>query len=469
MYLGSSPQYDLIIVGAGVAGSSIAHALSTLPRRTKPLRIALIERSIAEPERIVGELLQPRGVETLCQLGLEACIDGIDAVPVKGYCVVIGGKSVHIPYPGSHEGRSFHHGRFIMKLREAAHKAHGVDVIEATVTELIEDQQTGSVVGVHTSRNGRGVETVHAKLVIVADGCFSNLRSMVMENSSVVPTTKSYCIGLLLRDATLPIHQHGTIIFIKGFGPVALYQISESETRMLIDVRLPLPCDLKSYIITTVLPHLPSSLHLPVITALEKGRLRRMPNSFLPSLRQGLKKGVIMVGDAWNMRHPLTGGGMTVALGDVLLLRRLLQPINDFGNWKDVERAIKRWHWSRKPLSSTINILSSALYDLSCANNEELSVLCTGCFKYFERGGECVNGPISLLSGVSPSPMLLVSHFLSVAFYSIWVMFTHPQPVQSPESTAAYQRPTTASLHQYPSLCLKAIRVVRLEIPSYHP
>jgi hypothetical protein len=28
----------------------------------------------------------------------------------------------------------------------------------------------------------------------------------------------------------------------------------------------------------------------------------------------------------------------------------------------------------------------------------ELEVLRTGCFKYFELGGECVNGPVSILS-----------------------------------------------------------------------
>jgi len=30
---------------------------------------------------------------------------------------------------------------------------------------------------------------------------------------------------------------------------------------------------------------------------------------------------------------------------------------------------------------------------------EELHILRTGCFRYFERGGECVDGPVSLLSG----------------------------------------------------------------------
>jgi len=58
-------------------------------------------------------------------------------------------------------------------------------------------------------------------------------------------------------------------------------------------------------------------------------------------------------------------------------------------------------------LSSSINILSVALYDLFRADDENLAVLRSGCFKYFERGGECINGPVSFLSGIIPSPFLL--------------------------------------------------------------
>ena len=60
-----------------------------------------------------------------------------------------------------------------------------------------------------------------------------------------------------------------------------------------------------------------------------------MPNSFLPPVEQGTavtKKGVFLIGDSWNMRHPLTGGGpgMTVALNDVVVLRDLLGSVDDF-------------------------------------------------------------------------------------------------------------------------------------------
>jgi squalene monooxygenase len=113
-----------------------------------------------------------------------------------------------------------------------------------------------------------------------------------------------------------------------------------------------------------------------------------MPNSFLPAISQGpfpfsgssshpdAKSGVFLLGDAWNMRHPLTGGGMTVALNDVVTLRALLLEVllqgeaqgkgqgKGLRDWEKVRKVLAKWHWKRKPLASTINILSVALYDL---------------------------------------------------------------------------------------------------------
>lgn len=242
-------NYDVLIVGAGIAGCALAHGLSTLPRE-KPLRIALVERSLSEPDRIVGELLQPGGVMALKRLGIEWCLEGIDAIPVKGYCVIEDGKAVHIPYPGAHEGRSLHHGRFIMKLREAARKAKGVELIEGSVTDLIEEHGK-RVIGVNVSMKGgmegaeESKEALFAELVIVADGCFSNFRTSIMGASAFKPVTKSHFIGTVLKDVQLPIPKHGTVALVKGSGPVLLYQISQHDTRILIDVKNPLPADLK--------------------------------------------------------------------------------------------------------------------------------------------------------------------------------------------------------------------------------
>ncbi|KAF8491937.1 squalene epoxidase-domain-containing protein [Gautieria morchelliformis] len=437
-----APEYDILIVGAGIAGSALAHALSTSSPLTKSraLRIALLE---------------PGGVSTLTSLGLRSCLDHIGAISVHGYCVVYEGKTVRIPYPGQHEGRTFHHGRFVQALREKARQAEGVDVIEATVTELMECKLTERVLGVRAKRPGDEPEAFFADLVVVADGCFSNFRNQVIRCglSARRLQTKSHFFGAVLEDARLPIEKHGTVALVPGSGPVLMYQIEERDTRILMDIKSPLPSDLQSHIRHKIIPALPSSLHVPIQKALEKDRGNRS------------KEGVILLGDAWNMRHPLTGAGMTVALYDVLLLSRLLHSCPDLSDPAYLSSLLERWHWSRKPLSSTINILSVALYDLFGADDENLAVLREGCFKYFELGGECINGPVSLLSGIIPSPILLARHFFAVALYAIWVLFTHPRVPTSigpgfddghDNKPIAARRP---GFDEYPALALRSVTV----------
>lgn len=41
------------------------------------------------------------------------------------------------------------------------------------------------------------------------------------------------------------------------------------------------------------------------------------------------------------------------------------------------------------------------------------------CFDYLALGGSCATGPVSLLSGLNPSPSLLVMHFFSVALFGV--------------------------------------------------
>jgi squalene monooxygenase len=72
-------------VGAGVAGASLAYALGNEGRN-----VLLLERDLSEPVRIVGELLQ---------LGLEHCVDKIDAQKVYGYAMYKDGGEALVGYP----------------------------------------------------------------------------------------------------------------------------------------------------------------------------------------------------------------------------------------------------------------------------------------------------------------------------------------------------------------------------------
>ncbi|GJJ12498.1 hypothetical protein Clacol_006741 [Clathrus columnatus] len=443
----SKSEYDVLIVGAGIAGSALAHALSASSPlcRSRQFRVALLERSLSEPDRIVGELLQPGGIAALKALGLDSCVENIGAIPAYGYCVTYEGKKVQIPYPQPFEGRSFHHGRLIQALRAKAKEAIGVDVIEATVTELVECQQSGRITAVRAKRlNDTALVTYSADLIVIADGCFSNFRSQVFfKPFSTRLITKGYFFGAILENVSLPIPEHGTVALVPGSGPVLLYQIDSTETRILMDIKAPLPSDIPGHIRQHILPALPSNLHQALETALEKQRLRRMPNSFLPPMLQGekySKDGVILLGDAWNMRHPLTGGGMTVAFNDVLSLAPLILESPDFSS-STITSVLKKWHWSRKPLASTVNILSVALYDLFGADGEKdenLAVLREGCFKYFELGGKCVSDPVSLLAG--------------------------PYITYHNDTKKVTMR--KASVNEYPLLCVKGVVVIDDVVPT---
>lgn len=58
-------EADIVIVGAGILGCAAAVAFGKQGRS-----VLLLEKSLKEPDRIVGELLQPGGVNALEKLGM---------------------------------------------------------------------------------------------------------------------------------------------------------------------------------------------------------------------------------------------------------------------------------------------------------------------------------------------------------------------------------------------------------------
>ncbi|EZF33561.1 squalene monooxygenase [Trichophyton mentagrophytes] len=417
-------EADVVIIGAGIAGCALAVALGNQGRS-----VILLERSLKEPDRIVGELLQPGGVRALEQLGLRDCLEGIDAVRTYGYDVIYFGNGVKIPFPSDAndkilEGRCFHHGRFIMRLREAAAANPNVTIVETKAVSTIKSTHTGDVLGVQCQTDGKQ-DFYFGPLTVVADGYASTFRK---EYLPIQPVAKSKFWGLELIDAKLPIPGHGHVV-LGDFPPILIYQIGEHETRILIDIPDNLPSasvangGVKGHMRNVVLPSLPECIRPSFEAALEKGGFRSMPNSFLRPVTNRIP-GLMFLGDSLNMRHPLTGGGMTVAFNDVVLLRNLLSPeaVPDLSDTKLVLKQLSKFHWQRKSLISVINILAQSLYSIFAAGDPNLKVLQRGCFRYFQLG--LIDGPIGLLSGIIRSPLVLLRHFYSVAFLAIWLHLT---------------------------------------------
>lgn len=451
---GDDTLYDVIVIGAGVVGPCIARCMAREGRK-----VLIAEREWTKPNRIVGELMQPAGLKALRQLGMIKAVNGIEAIEVDGYYISYDKDDVTITYPEKSveskldttpvpgaivtgdedklgtdstidaakwadcphvKGVAFHHGDFLMNLRKLCLSEPNVTKLDGNVTDLVKDDQ-GRVCGITVADKG----SYKGRLVICCDGIYSKFRKELDENNT--PTVGSYFIGMDLVDAKLPSPNHGHVLLNQQFAPVLLYQISLHHSRILCAYRsatLPKKAEVIEYLKTAVLPNLPESLHASFETALSKDNdvYRAMPNQYLTAIINDTP-GFACIGDSLNMRHPLTGGGMTVGLNDAVLFLKMMADVKneDLGNEDIVLEKLLDFHAERKKLTVVINTLSLALYTLFAADDKYLRILQNGAFQYFKRGGLCVDEPISLLSGIMPSVLTLVINFFAVAFYACLV------------------------------------------------
>lgn len=447
-------EYDVVVVGAGVAGCALATVLARDGRR-----VFVVERDLSEPDRIVGELLQPGGYEKLVELGLASAAEGIDSQKVYGYGMFLYDRRMCIDYIERRRkragtgveravaGRSFHNGRFVMRLREAARAERNVTLAQGNVLRLVHedaDDENSRVLGVEyrdtscpdatpTPGVAGQLRQARAALTIACDGCSSRLRKKV--NPAAEFRVSSHFVGLVLQHCDLPFPQHGHVVLIDP-APVLFYPISSTEVRCLVDVpggRMPSAADggVIGYMRDTVAPQLPDAFRGAFLRAVHAGDFKTMPNRVMPA-KPAAMRGAILLGDSFNMRHPLTGGGMTVALSDVSLIRALLRQVADLREHRQIVRGLQRFYRERKPLSSTINILANALYAVMCATDDpSLKEMRLACFDYLGAGGRRSTDPMSMLGGIRPSPYLLALHFFAVAVFGCGrVLLPVPTPAR---------------------------------------
>ncbi|KAH6786356.1 oxidoreductase family protein [Perilla frutescens var. hirtella] len=391
---------EIIIVGAGVAGAALSYTLGKDGRR-----VLVIERDLTEPSRIVGEHLLPAGYLNLIDLDLQDCLRDIDAQPVYGYVFFKEGKDIRLSYP-----------------REKLDS-------KGTVTSLINEE--GTVKGVqYKTKNGEQINA-YAPLTIVCDGCFSNLRRSLSSPQDHL----SFIVGLLLENCDLP-HAHYGHIVLGDPSPITFNRISSTEIRCLVDIpRQKLPSssndEMAHYLRTVVAPQIPPQLYDSFIAAIQKGNIK-IASTRSMAANPHPTPGALLLG-ALNMRHPITGGGMTVALYDILLLRNLLRPIDDLYDAPTLSNYIQSFYAIRKPRASTINILAESAYKLFCASPDPaMQELRQACFNYMSLGGIFSRNSISLLSGLCLHPLILFLNFSTIAVYALGRLvlpFPTPQKV----------------------------------------
>jgi geranylgeranyl reductase family protein len=166
---GDDRSADVIVVGAGPAGSTAATYLARAG-----LDVLVLEKSEFPREKVCGDGLTPRAVKQLIDLGIDTREEA-GWLHNKGLRVLGGGLSVELPWP---ELTSFPPYGLVRPRRDldqmlADHaRAAGARIEErVAVTGAVTDERTGRVVGV-AARRGPEREPVSytAPLVVACDG-----------------------------------------------------------------------------------------------------------------------------------------------------------------------------------------------------------------------------------------------------------------------------------------------------------
>jgi geranylgeranyl reductase family protein len=309
---------DVIVVGAGPAGSAAAYHMATAG-----LDVLLLEKSSFPREKVCGDGLTPRAVKALTTMGVP--IDENDGwLRNKGLRIIGGGGRIELAWPdlSSYPGFGTIRARtdFDQLLARHAVKAGARLHENVTVTGATFDERTGRVTGVTARGKAKEPErSLKARLVVAADGNSSRLSvSMGLHKRDDRPlgvavrtyyqsprTNDDYLEAWLdLWDGKDLLPGYGWIFGMgDGTSNVGLGLLNTSEAFGHIDYRA---------LLRRWLGAMPAEWGFCEENRTEPIRGAALPMGF--NRTPHYTRGLVLVGDAGGMVNPFNGEGIAYAM-----------------------------------------------------------------------------------------------------------------------------------------------------------
>jgi geranylgeranyl reductase family protein len=317
--VGADQVADVVVVGAGPAGSSAAWWL-----RQAGVDVVVLEKSAFPREKVCGDGLTPRGVKALADMGIDTS-PAAGWVRHKGLRVTGGGQVIEVDWPALDNWPDY---SLVLRRSEldamlaARAEAAGARLhTGVTVTEPLLDE-AGRVVGVRTTSGPDKQPGVwRARLVISAEGLSGRLAKSLglvrREDRPLGVAVRRYVASPHSADDYLDISfdlsaEGPTADSMPGYGWV--FGMGDGTANVgfgLLDTRRGTGADHRA-VLTQWLDTFPAEEHLGEEYAVTPLRGAGLPMA----LHRGpaYTRGLLLAGDAAGTVNPFNGEGISYAM-----------------------------------------------------------------------------------------------------------------------------------------------------------
>ena len=324
-----SQDYDLIVVGGGVAGSALAAGMAASGSST-----LVLEAEVSFRDRVRGEAIMPWGVVDAKMLGLESALEQAAANSLTFW------DSYQGPDRSGHRDltRTTRAGEPVMAcyhpaLQEALlehAQSSGADVWRGNRVSGVSVREGGAPPSVLVERDGSQTR-LSCRLVVGADGRGSPTRGWAGFSVNRDPE-RNLVAGVLLDNVALSDdathawldteNGHFILNFPQGYGRARVYLCyAEGSAR-----RYGGPDDILAVLGECIASGVPGEVYADAVPtgplATFEGRTTWAESAYL--------KGVALVGDAAANTDPTWGQGLSMSFRDAHVLKELLISHDDW-------------------------------------------------------------------------------------------------------------------------------------------
>lgn len=317
-------MHDIIIAGGGMVGASLAVALAPLGLKVAMIEAFAFSASTAQPAYDDRSVALSYGSSLIYQdLGLWPALQDA-AQPIS---------SIHVSDKGFFGTSRLHATKekvpalgYVIENRTLGNVLYNtlqrsaVDVMApARVTNITQEQ--GGASAVLTVDNAGVAQTLHCRLLVIADGADSPLRQQLGINTREHDYQQS---AIIANVTSAKPHQNIAYERFTRSGPLALLPLSRERyslvwTRRADEVEQTLQLDDAEF-----LQQLQQAFGYRQGEFIKTGQRSSYPLRLVKSAVESAGRALV-IGNASHALHPVAGQGLNLALRDVAVLTRLLR------------------------------------------------------------------------------------------------------------------------------------------------